>query len=64
MTEQPDATAEPAAVLILLDEVMPDEVPAAVQIRQWLKAGLRLWWLKCVAIQTTKPDSETKEKLA
>jgi hypothetical protein len=35
----------------LIIKPLPDEVPAAIGIRRWLKQGLRAFGLKCVSVE-------------
>jgi hypothetical protein len=40
----------------LVVEPLPDRAPAAARVRRWLKAGLRLYRLRCVVARDPRPD--------
>jgi hypothetical protein len=50
MATPPDGKPGPQAVRLTV-RPLPDDAPAAVRLRRWLKLGLRTFGLKCLSVE-------------
>lgn len=53
---------DPPELWTVVVEPLEDEVPAAVRVKRWLKAGLRGYGLKCVEVRDAKAGEVEQAK--